>query len=344
MEADEQPPDLFVETEAPHGQPYLPELDLWLDPRRSKEFAFVSHAHSDHFAPHRLILCSSETRKILRGRFGAKRSEFLDAPLGGFLDLNGFRLRFLSAGHIAGSAQLHVERLSDGATLVDTGDFKLRPGLSSEPTEIRPADTVIMETTFGLPRFRMPPTEEVIASIATFSRETLAAGEIPIFLCYSLGKAQELLMSLHAQAPELAFQLHPSVAKMTKLVATLGYQFPPFTEFDPGKRSPSGHVVIRPPSMGRGKATHRLPNSRVAMVTGWAIDASARYRYRADQAFPLSDHADFDDLLAYVEKTSPKKVITLHGYTREFAAVLRSRGVDAWSISGNDQIELNLGL
>ncbi|HWN24721.1 MAG TPA: hypothetical protein VNN16_06400, partial [Candidatus Sulfotelmatobacter sp.] len=31
---------------------YLPEQDLWLDPRDAKRFAFVSHAHSDHIALH----------------------------------------------------------------------------------------------------------------------------------------------------------------------------------------------------------------------------------------------------------------------------------------------------
>ena len=26
---------------------------LWLDPHRPRDFAFLSHAHADHFAPHR---------------------------------------------------------------------------------------------------------------------------------------------------------------------------------------------------------------------------------------------------------------------------------------------------
>src|SRR5438309_1394359 len=31
---------------------YLPKQDLWLDPWDAKRLAFISHAHSDHIAPH----------------------------------------------------------------------------------------------------------------------------------------------------------------------------------------------------------------------------------------------------------------------------------------------------
>ena len=37
------------------------------------------------------------------------------------------------------------------------------------------------------------------------------------------------------------------------------------------------------------------------MISGWAVDPNAIYRYQVDAAFPLSDHADYTDLLRYVE-------------------------------------------
>ena len=42
---------------------YLPAQDLWLDPWDAKRFAFVSHAHSDHIAPHREIIVSERTAR-----------------------------------------------------------------------------------------------------------------------------------------------------------------------------------------------------------------------------------------------------------------------------------------
>ncbi|MEN9534838.1 MAG: hypothetical protein RIR37_111, partial [Verrucomicrobiota bacterium] len=46
---------------------------------------------------------------------------------------------------------IHITRLSDQATLLYTGDFKNRPSRTAEPIVFAQADTLIMETTFGLP-------------------------------------------------------------------------------------------------------------------------------------------------------------------------------------------------
>src|SRR5438045_8497790 len=47
---------------------YLPQQDLWLDPWDAKRFAFVSHAHSDHVAPHEEIILSDRTARLLQAR------------------------------------------------------------------------------------------------------------------------------------------------------------------------------------------------------------------------------------------------------------------------------------
>jgi len=78
----------------------------------------------------------------------------------------------LPAGHILGSAMLRVARQSDGATLLYTGDYKLRQGLTAQRAELLPADTLIMETTFGLPQFCFPPIEQTLAAMRKWVRET----------------------------------------------------------------------------------------------------------------------------------------------------------------------------
>src|SRR4051812_39738317 len=153
---------------------HLPELDLWLDPHSPRERAFVSHAHSDHFARHSWTFCSEVTRTLIERRYGVSREgEIAAAHWREPHKMHGFELRLLPAGHIFGSAMLHVTRLSDRATLLYTGDFKLRQGLTAEPAELLPADTLILETTFGLPQFRFPPMREVIDAMLRFVHETL---------------------------------------------------------------------------------------------------------------------------------------------------------------------------
>jgi len=79
------------------------------------------------------------------------------------------------------------------------------------------------------------------------------------------------------------------------------------------------------------------------MISGWAVDPNAIYRYQVDAAFPLSDHADYDDLLRYVELVGPKRVFTLHGFAAQFARDLRARGIEAWALTEENQMELTLG-
>ena len=76
------------------------------------------------------------------------------------------------------------------------------------------------------------------------------------------------------------------------------------------------------------------------MVSGWGIDESSKYRYRVDKVFPLSDHADYNQLIDFVGKVNPKTVYTVHGFTNQFAADLRREGITAWSLFKSDQLEL----
>jgi hypothetical protein len=83
--------------------------------------------------------------------------------------------------------------------------------LSAEKCATPQADTLIMETTFGLPKYVFPPTEQVIADIVAFCRQALHEDAIPILFGYSLGKSQEVLQALgRAHLPAM---LHPQTAR-----------------------------------------------------------------------------------------------------------------------------------
>ena len=315
---------------------HLPGHDLWLDPQRAQALAFVSHAHGDHIARHREVLMTAATAQFMRARLSGKRREHI-AAFGEPREFAGGRATLLPAGHILGSAQIFFE--TDAGSLLYTGDFKLAPGLTAEPCGWRRADTLIMETTFGLPRYRMPPRAEVAARIVTFCRETLDEGAVPVLLGYSLGKAQEIVRIVLDAG--LTPMLHESVWEMTAIHRGLCADFP-----DGSMRfrtsSAKGHVVVFPPNAASAPL-EKIGPRRTAILTGWALDPGAKYRSRCDEAFPLSDHADYDELLRYVELVQPKRVLTVHGFAAEFAADLRRRGIEAWALAEDNQLELKLG-
>src|SRR5712691_1610658 len=314
---------------------YLPQQDLWLDPWDAKDFAFVSHAHSDHIAPHAEIVVSQGTARLMQARLPGKRIEHV-LPFREKRPVHDVDLTLLPAGHIFGSAQLFLE--TETKSLLYTGDFKLRRGKSAEAAEWVHADTLIMETTFGQPRYRFPPTEQVVDQIVAFCRDTIADGAVPVLLGYSLGKAQEILCAL--EGVDLTPMLHGSVFAMTRVYEQLGQLFCKYVRYNPN--AVAGKVLVCPPSANRSRMLEKIAQKRVAMISGWAVDPDAVYRYQVDAAFPLSDHADYDDLVRYVDLVQPKRVLTLHGFASEFARDLRERGVDAWALSEENQMEFAL--
>lgn len=318
---------------------YLPELDFWLDPWDAREAAFVSHAHADHFARHGRALCSRVTAGLLRARFSMGEGRLEVAGFGESIEREGFRLRMLPAGHIVGSAMLHVTRKRDGATLLYTGDFKVRRGRTTEAVNFMQADTLIMETTFGLPHLVFPGGVEVDAMVLRFVQDAFADGETPVLFGYSLGKAQEVIALLaESGIPVLS---HPRVAEMTVACRAAGVDLPEPVVFEGFGRE--GHVVVAPPNAVRAKLLRGLKDRRTAMLTGWALQGGAFYRYRVDEVIAMSDHADHAGLMECVMRVRPKRVLTVHGFAREFAAELRGRGIEAWCASGGDQLELALG-
>ena len=314
---------------------YLPAQDLWLDPSKPKRFAFVSHAHSDHIAPHDEIIVSEGTARLMQTRLPGRRIEHV-LPFNETRAIRAVDVTLLPAGHIFGSAQLFIS--SPEGTLLYTGDFKLRRGKSAEPAQWREAETLVMETTFARPRYQFPPTEKVVQEIVTFCRETIEDSAVPVLLGYSLGKAQEILCAL--DGADLTPMLHGSVYQMTRIYEQFGQSFCKYVRYNASDLA--GKVLICPPSANGSSMLDKIQRKRVAIISGWAVDPSAVHRYQVDAAFPLSDHADYNDLLRYVDLVKPQRVLTLHGFAAEFARDLRERGVEAWALSEENQMDLPL--
>lgn len=315
---------------------FLPDIDWFLDARKPVERSFVSHAHFDHMGDHQSILCSPVTAQLIQKRIPGKR-DWRIHDFGEPFDLApNVKACLYPAGHIPGSSMLWLEK--EGHSLLYSGDFKLTPGIAAEPCQPVLADTLVVESTYGIPRYTFPPEKEVFADIIRFCRDTLDNGETPILFGYSLGKSQAILRSL-AEA-ELEIMLHPSAHKLTLSCQSLGWDFPPYHLFE--ARNHRGKVLISPPMQKNAEWLKSIHKPKTAIISGWAIDSSATYRYQCDKAFPLSDHADYLDLLSFVNRVQPKQTYTIHGFATEFAQTLRAQGYQALALGRENQLDLEL--
>lgn len=300
----------------------LPELRLALDTSARGSESVVSHAHGDHIpweATH--AHATPETADLL-----ALRKPDLAVsphPYGEPFRAGRAKVTFLPAGHVLGSALTLVEA-PDGETLLYTADTKTRASLTARQAEYPRADVLVVESTFGLPLFRFPSHEALARRAAAFARETLDAGEVPVFLGYALGKGQEILALLaEAGVPTVA---HGAVWSVCQVYERHGVRFPTTRPYAPGEVE--GAALVVPGSFREHPMVLNLDH-RIAYCSGWALLSKSRQQMDADLLLPLSDHADFPGLLSIVEQVAPRKVYANHGYADVFSHLLRKRGLAA---------------
>jgi putative mRNA 3-end processing factor len=311
---------------------FLTLAQLGVDVRRRQPRSFVSHAHTDHIARHELAFATRPTGCLYRHRLGEQhrvREMTYRVPI----EFGGLRLTALPAGHCIGSAMLLAE---DGeGSLLYTGDFKLGPSATSEPAELPRADILVMECTFGRPHYRLPPRNVVIEQLMELVQSALAQGRTPVIHAYPLGKSQEVTKLLtDAGVPVLQ---HPVIYAVSLVYEKCGVDLGDFGEFD--GRPLEGHAVVTMPRGCRNFRLAGLGRTVSIAVTGWAADSTAKYRLGVDYALPLSDHADYDELIETVRQVEPREVFCTHG-PAEFADHLCDLGFNAYPLHPPSQRRL----
>jgi putative mRNA 3-end processing factor len=306
-----------------HGL-YLPAPDLHLDARSAPGTVFVSHAHSDHCSYASRILCTPDTAALHRARRGAREATVV--AYGDTVRVGRAEVTLLPAGHALGSAMI-VARSDDG-TVAYTGDFKLRANPFSPAATIPRCDALVMECTFGDPRYRFPPDDQLVRELRDFVAAALAEGATPVVLAYALGKGQEALYHLTGAGFDVA--VHGAIANMCQLHVQLGHPFPgPGSWVRYRKGEIGGRVLLTTPSTRKTAMVQGLAKKRIVYLTGWAYHPGAHNIYKGcDLVLPLSDHADFDELVRTARESGARKIYTTHG-APAFAQHLRSLGLDA---------------
>jgi len=253
----------------------------------------------------------------------------------------GYQVTLHPAGHCLGAAQLLIE-LDSGYRVVYTGDFKLRPNPTAETCAVLPCDTLVMEATFGHPKYRFPSEDEALGLICAFIERCFVSDETPVLLAYSLGKSQEVLHHLLSRGYSVRY--HPHISPGVEEYRRWGVEF----EGDHGvieRGAGRETVILSPPGRALRDVYPQAPGGvRTAFLTGWAMDEAAPHRLRSDEAFPLSDHADYGELLKYALESGAREVFTVNGLPW-LAQELWGRGIAARhldQVPGPVQLALSL--
>ncbi len=300
----------------------LPEINLGLDCRESLEISFISHAHADHLGVHNQVILSKPTYDFYQIRMKSSRAEPVILDYYQTMNFNDHRLSIFPAGHILGSSQMVIE---GEETIVYTGDIKLRRNLTVEPIEIVHCDSLIMEATFGHPRYVFPSQQEVYAMLKNEIEQTLNQQGIPVIFAYALGKAQEAIAVIQSFGYKVT--THDKIKQYLDVYQKYSVKFKPVTTLD----QEWGDVLVLSLSHKWKNFVAPFLKKRTIFLSGWGMDPKAKYQFQVDTVLPFSDHCDYDELMQYIEIAKPKKVYVF-GRFPEFCNELNRKGIQAKSI------------
>ena len=283
----------------------------------------VSHAHMDHgFQGEGEIVTSEMTARILSERTGSelKHSSHPDFEL-------------IPSGHIIGSRSV---LFGDEKRILYTGDVSLQDRVYMDGFQPVDADVLVVESTYGIPAYRLPDMEEVVRRIQDWVKDN--EGNLFLF-GYSLGKAQKI-QKIVEEVTERPLLAHGAVKKMNDVVEEVtDKEFRAIPYGENKDKLEEGAVFIGPTRCSRSdwmeKNIERYGGVK-AGFSGWGVQENYRHRGGYDTVFPLSDHCGFDDLERLVKEVDPERVYTFHGFDEEFASHLKKEhGFNARALKRN---------
>ena len=293
---------------------------IGIDVKRGCSVGFVSHAHFDHMAPHKLAFCSPVTAEFYQFRIGDRPVRVIE--FGDSIEFAGLRMTLYPAGHVFGSAMLLLEQ--NDVRVLYTGDFRLEEACTAEPIEEIPsADVLIMESTFGVPKYSFPNRRQLTDELLSSVQKIISDGDAPVIFAYAFGKAQEVTAILTRRG--ITVYQDPEIFQLSKIYERLGQDLGDYRCYD--GQSTTGAVLVLPVGP-KSSAVAEIHRAKTLSVSGWANSQHAGAARATDYSIPLSDHADYPQLLQMVERVAPRRIYCTHG-PKCFSTDLRQRGYDA---------------
>ncbi len=301
------------------------------DAHYERPVRIITHAHSDHILnlSESLRLCNTilatpitkDIVAILKGEKHYTRITTLE--YGVPFEFEGERVTLYPAHHIAGSAQVLLER-RDGRRILYTGDFKFPPVTPIE------AEIIISEATYGNPAFVRSFRDSVESEFIGLVKSSLRDGPVYIFGYH--GKLQEVVKLLNDSDVSAPILVPEKVFRILKACQAQGMGLRNFFQ----SSSENGELIMDSPHIGLYHigASRWISGGAVKIVlSGWQFDVACKKIGEHEYQVALSDHSDFEQLMEYFSAAHPRLVIT-DNYRSGDAPVLareikRRLGIDA---------------
>ncbi|NOZ81819.1 MAG: MBL fold metallo-hydrolase [Candidatus Micrarchaeota archaeon] len=287
------------------------------------------------------------------------------------LEVEGFTIDIYDSGHVPGSFGVLVNK-----EMFYTSDFRLSSTrlLNGASFDVKGIKTLIMESTYAFKEH--PPREEVEKELVRIVNETVDSDGIALIPCFAIGRSMEILMVLDHYGVKCPIYLdgmaktalditlrYPEFLRDPKALEKAAERTIPLYDFRDRKMALKRPCVIVTtsgmlsggPIISYLKKLHKKENCSL-IFTGFQVPGTPGRTlldtgyYRNGTEFKVnmrieyldfSAHADRNELLEFVKKIEPEKIILIHGDNcEEFASELSSMGFDATAPENGDSLEV----
>jgi len=314
-----------------------------IDGFSNKPFRVVTHIHSDHIIGledsikySRGIIATPATHDLLialnyignHKRLSLYKTKRMDLDYYERREINDETIVLYPTTHILGSAQVMVE--TDGVKIGYTSDFKL----GDNTVIMKDLDILVIEATYGHPGIRRRFKHEVPELLVDLVLDGFRKyGRVVLYGYY--GKLQEAMLILRERGVDEPFIMNEKVYAFTRVAEKYGWRINNY--YQAGTREAreimmSNRFVLFE-HMNRVKYRRLNGVALNIVLTGHEYREPIRRIDEHTWITALSDHADFDELMSYVEASQPRIVVVdgyREGYPKEFAEELRKRGWRAY--------------
>jgi putative mRNA 3-end processing factor len=287
------------------------------------------------------------------------------------------KIEVIPAGHIPGSCCFVVDY--GRKRVLYTSDFNTQPTRllnGANIKDFKDIDVAIMESTYSSRDH--PPRAETERRFIEAVRETVDNDGVALIPAFAVGRAAEMLMVLHSAKPDFPIYLDG----MAKAATSIALRYPELlrnpqalhdaaehatitdTDEDRARSIKTPGAIITTSGMLEGgpivwylKRLYSRPECSLNFTGFQAPKTAGRYlqdtgRFVTEgfdlavkmkmNHFDFSAHAGREQLLDFVQKVHPEKVICMHGdYCERFATELRGRfSVDAVAPKVGDVVDI----
>jgi putative mRNA 3-end processing factor len=284
----------------------------------------VSHAHADHMVGLgkslkncQVTVMTPATRDIidaLKGPRWLARGTVKTLDYEEPLTYENETMTLHYADHILGTAQVLVED-KEQSRILYTSDFRY------SQTPLVEADILVMEATYGDPVRVRPFGIMAEGLLVSLVEQGLKRGPVYVFGYH--GKLQKMMRILHEAEIKAPFLVPEKIHRVSRVCERHGMKLGKYLLPFDGEEAKSILAQHEPSVVFYHSYFRKKVEGEALQIhaSGWEFRKPCRRIGTNKYVVALSDHSDFNELLEYVERCTPKMVIT-DKYRSEAARIL----------------------